>query len=528
MDRLYCAFFKNIFGTFRHRELWGSFFDLWFLVPITGILVDSETGGDAHSLGRNFLYLGGAYLLSSILFRTPLPIQPLKVWAFLFLILHPTPLMASMSAVLLGFLLFLAGQMGITDALSRKIDDAGIRGVKRAVSIYVYGVGVISISLWLLHHIPGIDLSKFSGSIPGIGTHSRGTILELFLLVLPQLPVTLVNGVLGTVREKRASNTLSEFSRARLTGNMTSIWLGLANVLAGTQGLLPFCHGSGGLWSYRRYSIRTVLPSIFSSIILITLGISLLREKITLPGPAFFALFLAGFLLTEFLLTRRESLKTAFGESKNSPHLPPLGRWVLSGGMLSALVALGGIPAVLVFFLGMNTIMTLSKTNPVEGKIERGGGVINCPSDIRHPVHILGGDGLPDLAGRIQELVMVRIHDDEASGSFHSGKSLSPPAICSPAGIHLTNFSGHSPQISKPPILSSSPVRGDPERIKSMNDLYRRPREMVDLKLCTLLFLLFFFFCPLFPIFANIPKTSDSIVSVRKTFFSGPPKTRAP
>jgi len=527
MDRLFRVFLKTGLGIPRPRELWGSFFDLWFLVPITGILIDSESGGDAHSLGRNFLYLGGAYLLSAILFRTPLPLQPLKVWAFLFLILHPTPMIASISAVLLGFLLFLSGQLGITDAISKKLDDAAIQGVKRAVSIYVYSVGVISLALWMLHHFPGIDLFRFPGSGPMIGTHSPGTILELLLLVLPQLPVTLVNGVLATVREKRATNTLSESSMLRLTGNMTSCWLGLANLLAGSLGLLPFCHGSGGLWSYRRYSIRTVFPSLCSSLILIALGLFLVRENVTLPGPAFFALFLAGFLLAEFLITRGEPFKTGSRETKNTTS-HPLGVWILSGGMLSGLVALGGIPAVLVFLLGMNTVLTLSKTDSIRERIEVQWSVVKCTADISLPEKTSEGSTPSELAGRTARLSMEKTLHDGTADCLHSGRSLQVVTACSSQGIHLTIFAGYSPLFSNPANLSSSPVRGDPEWIKSMGDLYRRPRETIDLTLTTLLFLFFFFFFPFLNIISNIPETSETILAVKKTFFSGPSRIRAP
>ena len=526
MKRLIYAFSKTGLGTFRPRELWGSFFDLCFLVPITGILIDSESGGSAHSLGLNFLYLGGAYLLSVMIFRTPLPLQPLKVWAFLFLILHPTPMIASVSAVLLGLLLFLSGQLGLTDTLSGILDDAAIRGVKRAVSIYVYSVGAISLFLWALHHLPGIDLSRFQGSIPGIGAHSPGTVLEVLLMVLPQLPVTLVNGVLATVREKRATDTLSESSRHRLTGNMTSCWLGLANLLAGFLGLLPFCHGSGGLRSYRKYNIRTIFPSFCSSAILILLGFTLIREKITLPGPAFFALFLAGFLFAEFLITRGETRKAgSAAENADNPR-NHLGIWILSGGMLSGLVALGGIPAALIFLLGMNTVLSLSKA---DHRMEKTGGQssVQLVQDISLPEKILGSNSHLILTPESSGLFMKKSHKDKKF-------TLSPSENHSPAAIslltqkiHLPAIGVENPLFSTPAISSSAPVRGDPELIRFLRDFYRRPRETIDPGLLSLLFLLFlFFFSP--SISQSIPETSRTTWAVQKTFFSGPPRTRAP
>ncbi|MHB1563683.1 MAG: molybdate transporter family protein [Leptospirillum sp.] len=531
MNRLYCIFSKTGFGTLRPKELWGSLFDLWFLVPMTGILIDSESGGDAHSLGRNFLYLGSAYLLSAILFKTPLPLQPLKVWAFLFLILHPTPLIASISAALLGLLLFLSGRLGVTDALSEKLDDAAIRSVKRAVSIYVYIVGAISLGLWLLHHVPGIDLSRFPGSIRGNEPQSPGSLLDLLLLVLPQLPVTLLNGVLATVREKQATETLSETSRRRLTGDNTSCWLGLANLLAGALGLLPFCHGSGGLRSYRKYGIRTIFPSLCSSSVLIVLGVILARGNFILPKTAFFAIFLAGFLFAEYLITRKEAPKNGsrgMAQASHNKDRSPLGVWILSGGMLSGLVAFGGIPAVLVFLLGMNTFMTLSKSSHSRERVERQGTVVTCTAGTSIPEKVSGAAGQPETAERSAELSMEK--------TFHGGNSCCLPPESGLLGatdgsspeIHSSIFPSTSPLFSNPAILASSPVRGDPKWIPFIGDLDRRPQETTNRTLTSLLFLFFFFFFPFLNLSGTTRKATGIIPAARETVFSGPTRIRAP
>jgi len=527
--RLFRAFKKIGLGSFRPGELWGSFFDLWFLVPITGILIDSESGGDARSLGLNFLYLGCAYLVSALIFRTPLPLQPLKVWAFLFLILHPTPMIASTSAVLLGILLFLSGQSGLTGRLSRFLDDRAIRGVKRAVSIYVTCVGALSLFLWALHHIPGIELSRFPGSNPGIWPHAPGPILEVFLLVLPQLPVTLINGILATVREKQASDSLSEKSRVRLTGNITSCWLGLANLLAGLLGLLPFCHGSGGLRSYRRYSIRTILPSLSSSAVLITLGAILTREKITLPGPAFFALFLAGFLFAERLIARRELLKSgAEGKrEKTNQQRSPLEVWILSGGMISGLLALGGIPAVLIFLLGMNTALSISKTNHRLERSPGEGAVLSITQDILIPEQKLCSKSpiIPNI--KATGLFMKKSFSE---GTFTPSLSESKPPTRTTLlnqGIELPVSGDGNALLSNPQISSPPPVRGDPKWFSTMRALYRRPREAIDIIHGSITLLFFFFFFVL-PIPQSFQKASKNIPAPQKKLFSEPTRIRAP
>lgn len=93
------------------KDVWGTFFDLWFLIPILSLMVGSEVGGGVRLLGDDFLYMGVAWLVSAFLFRTPLPLQPLKIWAFLFLLLRPTPAVLSLSAVLQGVVFCWAGYL---------------------------------------------------------------------------------------------------------------------------------------------------------------------------------------------------------------------------------------------------------------------------------------------------------------------------------------------------------------------------------------------------------------------------------
>ena len=292
------------------RELWGSVFDLWFLVPVIGLMAGAERGGSAHALGRDFLFLGGAWLFSALLFRTPLPLQPLKVWAFLFLILRPTPFVVSLSATLLGILLFVAGRSGLVFRLEMWLGNRSLAAVRRAVGFYVRAVGALSLGLILLHILRGFLPSGIPHILARLQDHSPGTFLSLLLLVLPQFPVTLINGVLSTVRERQESGMLSPDAALSLTGSRAAWWLGLANMAAGILGVLPFCHGSGGLWIYRRHGIRSLLPTFLSAAVLIVLGSGILHFGLSLPGPAFFTVFLVGFLLAEFFLNRVFGLET--------------------------------------------------------------------------------------------------------------------------------------------------------------------------------------------------------------------------
>ncbi len=343
----------------RSHELWGSFFDLWFLIPLVGLMVNSEQGGTAQNMGADLLVMGGAWLLSALLFRTSIPLQPLKVWAFLFLILHPTPFVASISAVILGLLILLCGQMGISAYLEKNMSEGSLLRVRRSVGLYVRAIAIASLGITFFRDLPfmlpsGVQV-RFSSGLE----FAPSPLLAVFLLVLPQLPVTLVNGILSTVRERRQSGVLALDAQVRLSGRNLSLWLGFADSFAGLLGVLPFCHGSGNLWIYRRHGVRSALPSLVSSFALIGIGTMLWREAI-LPSPIMCGSFLAGFLIVEFFLKKKEKNPAGCDSGPSGTLSGTIEIWAAAGGMISGSFLLGGLPILLAFLLGVNAAIIVS------------------------------------------------------------------------------------------------------------------------------------------------------------------------
>ena len=378
-------------GSFRAKELWGSLFDLWFLIPVVGLMVASERGGSAALMGGDLLVMGGAWAFSALLFRTPLPLQPLKVWAFLFLILHPTPEEAALSAILLGLLLFLSGHSGLSGRLERRLADRSFDRVRKAVTLYVRGVALLALGLVLLRHCPGLLPPPFIPLLPGL---SPSPLFSVLLLVLPQFPVTLINGVLATVRERQKEGALSPSARTLLTGERLSRWLGAADLLAGAAGGLPFCHGAGNLWVYRRHNVKSLLPSLASSAALLVLGMLLLWGTLPLSSPFVYATFLAGFLLAEWLL--KGGAKGPVGLRSGDQSVPdPFELWAMAGGVVSGVLLLGGLPLLLVLLLGMNAAAAVSSGGSGESSsLTNGLGSVGFVAErLRKPVAIFPKEG---------------------------------------------------------------------------------------------------------------------------------------
>ena len=445
---------------FRANELWGSLFDLWFLIPLVGLMVGSERGGSALLMGRDLLAMGGAWLLSALLFRTPLPLQPLKIWAFLFLLLRPTPLVASLSAALLGLLLFLAGQSGLSRYIEETLSADSFERIRRAVGLYVQAIALLSLGVVFFREFPSILPSCLSALFSGVPAHSPGPFFSILLLVLPQFPVTLVNGVLSTVRERRESGALASEAERRLTGTNLSRWLGLVDLLAGLLGVLPFCHGSGNLWLYRRHSIRSVLPSLASSAVLIGLGTFFLPGGATLPSPMVCGTFLAGFLVAEVFLKRKEKDPVP-GSGPGRTFSSPIELWAVTGGVISGSFLLGGLPLLLAFFLGMNAAMFVSGG---EKGTSHGPGLIQ-PKDLQEPV--LAGMHVMTIGSGVT---------DPSFGPCH-------PASASPC--HSLN--GGNPEPSGPVLLGEA----DWISLSQPDKFFRRPREIPAGLFLLLLLLLF-------------------------------------
>ena len=114
----------------------------------------------------------------------------------------------------------------------------------------------------------------------------------LTLLVLPQIPLTFANSCLATA--DAAQTYFGERAKPVRPGRLATT-LGSANVLAGSIGGMPVCHGAGGLTAHHSFGARTAGAPLLMGVALLILAVA---AGAGLPGllAAFPLPILAGML----------------------------------------------------------------------------------------------------------------------------------------------------------------------------------------------------------------------------------------
>ncbi len=309
---------------FNRLEFAGSLGDLGTLIPLSvGMIVFNGL-----NLTIVFLIVGLFYILTGLYFRLPIPVQPLKVVAAV-AIAFPEKITApviSATGIIFGIiLLFLAGT-GIIKWLARLFTKPVIRGIQVALGLILIsrGIGFIIdpdlfiqgsnisfplagipvniiigitgtlITLYLLSSsrfpaaliliLAGAVIGIFYGALEGITLEIGPKPLSIgwpalsdfynafFLLILPQIPLTIGNAIIGTTDTAHNLFTGNE-NLQRSTNRGFSTSMGLVNLVTGFLGGMPVCHGSGGLAAHYRFGARTGGSNIMIGLIFIFIAL---------------------------------------------------------------------------------------------------------------------------------------------------------------------------------------------------------------------------------------------------------------
>ena len=309
---------------FDRMEFAGSLGDLGTLIPLSVALVTLN----GLSFTTVFLIVGLFYVSIGFYYRLPIPVQPLKVVAAIAIVSPEKitlPIMAA-TGIIFGIFLLVLAFTGIIDWLSKLFTKPIVRGIQLGLGFILMMKGITFIGkpeLFLHKSVEG----AFVGDVPvnliigiisvivvlfllssrrfpaalvvlglgiavGIPFGSFGEaewiigptrvelfapglndcIAAIFLLVIPQIPLTIGNAIIGSTDAAKSLFGTGEVTR-RATNRNFSISMGMVNLAAGAVAGMPLCHGAGGLAAHYRFGARTGGSNIMIGILFVILAL---------------------------------------------------------------------------------------------------------------------------------------------------------------------------------------------------------------------------------------------------------------
>lgn len=323
---------------FNRMELSGSLGDLGALLPIAIAMV-LINGLSPVGL---FFSIALFFIISGIFFGVTVPVQPMKVIGAYAIATAMEPAQILASGLLMGVFLLIVGLTNAIEFIRKITPKSTIRGVQLStgallisggvkfiigtskfqalqnaaepyLSIQAVGPVPIGIIIGLIGALVTfllIDNKKFPaglvvvagglfiglmfGAGSGLGLSNLGFNLPelfpfglpgkpdftfaLFVLVLPQLPMTMGNAVLAyTDLSKEYFGDKSP----QLTNRNVCISMALANFFSFCIGGMPLCHGAGGLAAHYRFGARTAGSNLMIGGVFLLLAIVLGKDIVT-------------------------------------------------------------------------------------------------------------------------------------------------------------------------------------------------------------------------------------------------------
>jgi sulfate permease, SulP family len=317
---------------FDRLEFAGSLGDLGTLLPLAiGMILINGL-----SPSGLFFAVGLYYIASGIYFRVTVPVQPMKVIGAYAIATGIDASQILASGLLIALFLLLIGVTGAITLIGRYTPKSVVRGVQLTTGVLLMAegvkfmigtskfqilkqaaepylafqnlgpvpigivIGVIGgISTFLLlenRRFPAGVLVVLGGIVVGLvlGTHAglgklriginlpeilpfglpsgADFALGLFVLSLPQIPMTLGNAVVAYA--DLSGEYFGEASKS-VSYRSACISMAIANFMSFLVGGMPLCHGAGGLAAHYRFGARTAGSNLMIGLIFVALAIFL-------------------------------------------------------------------------------------------------------------------------------------------------------------------------------------------------------------------------------------------------------------
>ncbi|MEW7996810.1 MAG: sulfate transporter [gamma proteobacterium symbiont of Clathrolucina costata] len=304
-------------------ELSGAFADLGTFLPIVIAVLT------LHLMDPSGLFIGfGLFALTvAVIYRRPIPVQPMKAAAAVVIADNLTAGAIAVTGLLLGATVLLLTLTGLVSRIGKKIPQSVLTGIQLGVGLILAWagaglilqepmIGLMSLVLLLLllptRFKPVAAILVILGSAIWSGIDRPGQMPEITIgfylpqwvsidwsdawtpaetILLPQLALTLTNAMIVTAAIARR---LFEDQARPITPQQLGMSTGVLNLLLAPLGAFPMCHGAGGLVVQHRFGARTGLaPAIFGITCLsfgLLLGPNALQLLLLIPLAAVGAL----------------------------------------------------------------------------------------------------------------------------------------------------------------------------------------------------------------------------------------------
>lgn len=395
---------------FDRHELAGGLGDSGLLIPLAVAMI-TLNGINATAA---FALVGLAYAGTSLYFRVPVPVQPLKAFAAAAIALDLDAETIAAGALLMAAAMAVLAASGAADWLAKRFPLVLVRGVQASVALLLAkaavelaergnwegfapiapAVGVamaITACAVLLaarrsHAVPGTLIVLGAGFAIGVAVGGVPSGIEpgpeavsisvpgleafgvaLTALVVAQLPLTFGNSIVATADAER---TYFGDRAGRARPNRLAASIGGWNLAAGLASGLPICHGAGGVTAHYKLGARTAGATLSAGLIFLSLAIGLGGSLPTLllvlvPGA------LAGMLL--YVAIQHALLAASLDRAADRLIAAGVGIVTLASGNLAIGFAAGAL--ALALRAGRGRL-------PGAGQPERG-----PPTPICHPAH---------------------------------------------------------------------------------------------------------------------------------------------
>ncbi len=285
---------------FSLRELAGSMGDFGTLLPLAIGYVAVCKMNPAGLL----IMMGLANIVTGLIYRLPMPIEPMKVLAVVAIAQAWSPEKVYTSALVMGVVWVVMAATGAMKYVARGTPESVVRGIQISLGVLLAIEAIKMVSSWWLlglaaviiilvlrenRYAPaavvlillGIVIMAVRGQLVDVGGVSISLppltmvdLREIWPVLrdggLAQIPLTATNAVIAT------SALISQYwPDRRVTERHLSLNMGVANVILPFFGGMPLCHGAGGLAGQYYFGARTGGTNLIEGAIEIVLGVFL-------------------------------------------------------------------------------------------------------------------------------------------------------------------------------------------------------------------------------------------------------------